>query len=159
LRNLGDHLHDRRLREHLRPDLERRRVTRNTGNYLAARRIIVERALGRLHLFPDFEILHPVEGRNVEADARRDQLFLAFTCRQVSQEALRRRNILGEVPDPPVIVAAIVEPAFGAFRRRERPALLGDFDIVASGDRIALGALKIKALCPEISALLFEALS
>ena len=50
LRALGDHLHNRRLREHLGPDLERRRVTRNAGNYIAARRIIVERALGRLDL-------------------------------------------------------------------------------------------------------------
>ena len=159
LRALGDHLHDRRLGPHLGPDFERRRITRNAGDYVTARRIIVNRALGRLYFFPDLEILHIDVGRNVETDARRDQLFLAFARRQVSQEALCRRNILGEVPDPPVIVAAIVEPAFGAFRRRERPALLGDFDIVASGDRIALGALKINALCPEISALLFEALS
>src|SRR6266446_10036119 len=91
-----------------------------------AGRIIVERALGRLDLIPNLEILHPVVGRNVEADAGRDQLFLAFTRRQVSQEALRRRDILGEVPDPPVIVAAIVEPALRAFGRREGPTLLGD---------------------------------
>ena len=32
LRALGNHLHDRRLRPHLGPNLERRRVTRNTGD-------------------------------------------------------------------------------------------------------------------------------
>ena len=159
LRDLGDHLRECRLSPHLGPDLQGRRVPGEARDRIVTRRIVVVGALGRPFVVPDLEVHPLVIGRNVEADAGGDQLFLDRSGDLDSQQALCRRDILREIPDRPVIMAGRVVPAFWPLRRMEGPQLLGDLRLIALGHSIGAGGLKISAALPETSALLFDALS
>src|SRR5215831_20959534 len=53
------------------------------------------------------------------------------------QQGFRRWDILGEIPDTPVIIAGRVEATFWSLGRRKGPQLLGYLGRVASRDRIS----------------------
>jgi hypothetical protein len=56
LRAYRDHFANRALRHHLRAHIRRRRIAGQQGRHVTARRIIVQRADGRLFLRPGLEI-------------------------------------------------------------------------------------------------------
>jgi len=121
LRTLGYHLAHDALRVHLDPNPRRGRMTGDGHDDIAARREVIERALGRLRLLPHLEIRHAVEWRDIEPLARNDQLLYRVLTGQMEQQALRRRLVRGEIPDSPIAVAAGNVPALGTLRRRKRP--------------------------------------
>jgi hypothetical protein len=64
---MRDHLGHRRLHEDLVADSNRRRRSRDPGDYVAARRIVIEGALGRPLLVPSLEVVELRVRRNVVA--------------------------------------------------------------------------------------------
>src|SRR5215467_15989504 len=58
------------------------------------------------------------------------------------QQSFRRWDILGEIPDAPVIIAGRVEATFRSLGRRKGPQLLGYLRRVAPRDRISARRIK-----------------
>src|SRR3989442_2619501 len=103
LRRLADHLGHDRLAVDLHRDLRRCRERGGREDLLAARRVVVERPLRRAFLGPGLEVVEFRERRDVVALARGDLLLDRGALRQVREQALRRRPVLGELPDAPEI--------------------------------------------------------
>src|SRR5882724_9878894 len=100
---MRDHLGHRRLREDLVADQRRRWSTRDRGDHIAARRIIIESALGRPFLLPGLEVAQLFKGRNVIAVTGGDQLLDRGALRQKGEKALCRRFVRRKAPDRPEI--------------------------------------------------------
>src|SRR2546430_3755311 len=131
LRAARDHLGVDRLYVHLLRDVGRRGVAGHPGSLGRARRIVVHRAPGRADLFPHLEVTHALEGGDVVAAARVDDLLHVRALVQVSEQALRRALVLRELPRAEDERQEGCEAAFRSFRHLEGPALLGDLDVVA----------------------------
>src|SRR5436190_5320145 len=91
LRRLADHLGHDRLAVDLHRDLGWRRERGHREDLLAARRVVVERALRRTFLGPGLEVVQLGERRDVVALARRDLLLDRGTLREIHEQALARR--------------------------------------------------------------------
>src|SRR6266852_2163009 len=98
LAHLGDHDRVDRLVVDLGRDVRPRRVAGDARLLVAARRIIVDRAVRRLDLPPGVEVVIALERRQVVADRRLDELARLLLLREELQQVLARRLVLRERP-------------------------------------------------------------
>src|SRR5213078_3453932 len=91
--------------------------------HVAARRVIVDRALRRLLDCPSLEIVQLRELRDVVTMARRNRLLDRGALAQMRQKRLRRRDVLRKTPNAPEERHRRIEAAFWSFWRGEGPEL------------------------------------
>src|SRR5260370_34451335 len=96
--------------------------------------VVKEGPLGRAFLSPRLQGGELLECWQVVAAARCDQFLDRSRLRQMSQQALGRLLVLGEIPDGPEVWKERCKPALWSRREAVRPALLGDLRRVAPGD-------------------------
>src|SRR2546426_1107559 len=142
LRAARDHLRVDRLHVHLLRDVGRGWRARHPDHLVGARRVVVHRALRRLDLLPDLEVARALERGDVVAAARIDDLLDVRALQQVREQALRRRLVLGEFPYAPQERQERRVAALRPLRHLEGPQLLGDFQVVALGDRPGAGRVE-----------------
>src|SRR5204862_6221231 len=131
---LRDHLRQGCLRVHLVRDLRRRLAVGDDHLHIAARRVLVNRALGRLLDRPSLEIVQLRELRDVVTMARRNRLLDRGALAQMRQKRLRRRDVLRKTPNAPEERHCRIEAAFWSLWRGEGPELLGAWPRIAHRD-------------------------
>ena len=154
---MRDHLGHRRLRVHLGrrswsapapPAIEGSR-RRAAGNCRACPSAAPPR--------PGLEIAQLVEGRDVVAVARRDQLFDRGALRQIGQQAFRRRLVRREFPDRPRNRAGTARTApSGPWAAAKVHSCSAIFGASRTATAQAEGGFMISAPLPEISHLLLR---
>src|ERR1051325_8745246 len=120
---LRDYLRQCRLRVDLVRDLCRRLAVGDHHLHVAARWVVVDRALGRCFARPGLEIMQFLEFRDIVAMARRDGLLDRGALAEMRQERLGRRDVLREAPNAPEERYRGIETAFWSLWRGERPEL------------------------------------
>src|SRR5262249_41244302 len=116
-------------------DVGPRRVAGDARLLVAARRIVVDRAVGRLDLAPGVEVVIALERRQVVADRGLHQLARLLLLGGGLQQLLGRRLVPRERPQAIEERQLADEPAGGAARHVVGPALLRHFQVIALGDR------------------------
>lgn len=86
-------------------------------------RVIGERAFGRSLIFPDLEVAHAQERRDIEAVFGGADLVSRFTLAEPLDQLLGRALICTERPYPPELGEVVYEASVRASRRREMPTL------------------------------------
>ena len=122
LRALRDHLRQGCLRVDLVGDFRRRLAVGDDHLHIAARRVVVDRALGRLLDCPSLEIVQLRELRDVVTMACRNRLLDRGALAQMRQKRLRRRDVLRKVPDAPVVVRLLGRLCVWIRRKASRKA-------------------------------------
>ena len=97
--------------------------------------IVVDSAFGWFHLTPDREVRHRFEGGDVVADDGGAEGFLLLAVGEEVDQILRRRLVLGELPNAPVVRPHRHHAALRAFGVGEGPAIRRHRRRIALGHR------------------------